>query len=76
MRSILILLTILICASWLFGQNKPGADNVAGSRASQSVGITLLEEKSPLAKEIRGKELPDNDADVPAADEDRLQFRV
>ena len=76
MRSILILLTILICASWLFGQNKPGADNVAGSRASQSVGSTLLEEKSPLAKEIRGKELPDNDADVPAADEDRLQFRV
>jgi outer membrane receptor protein involved in Fe transport len=76
MRSILILLTILICASWLFGQNTPGADNVAGSRSSQSVGSTLLEEKSPLAKEIRGKELPDNDADVPAADEDRLQFRV
>ena len=76
MRSILILLTILICASWLFGQNTPGADNVAGSRSSQSVRSTLLEEKSPLAKEIRGKELPDNDADVPAADEDRLQFRV
>jgi outer membrane receptor protein involved in Fe transport len=76
MRSILILLTILICASWLFGQNTPGADNVAGSRSSQSVGSTLLEEKSPLAKEIRGKELPDNDADAPAADEDRLQFRV
>ena len=76
MRSILILLTILICASWLFGQNTPGADNVAGSRSSQSVRSTLLEEKSPLAKEIRGKELPDNDADAPAADEDRLQFRV
>jgi len=76
MRSILILLTILICASWLFGQNTPGADNVAGSRSSQSVRSTLHEEKSPLAKEIRGKELPDNDADVPAADEDRLQFRV
>ena len=76
MRSILILLTILICASWLFGQNTPGADNVAGSRSSQSVRSTLLEEKSPLAKEIRGKELPDIAADVPAADEDRLQFRV
>jgi outer membrane receptor protein involved in Fe transport len=76
MRSILILLTILICASWLFGQNTPGADKGAGSRLSQSVGSTLPEEKSVLAKEIRGKELPDNDADVPAADEDRLQFRV
>jgi outer membrane receptor protein involved in Fe transport len=76
MRSILILLTILICASWLFGQNTPGADKGAGSRLSQSVGSTLPEEKSVLAKEIRGKELPDNDADVPAPDEDRLQFRV
>ena len=76
MRSILILLTILICASWLFGQNTPGADNGTGSRVSQSVGSTLPEEKSALAKEIRGKELPDNDADVPMVDEDRLQFRV
>ena len=76
MRSILILLTILICSSWLFGQNTPGADNGMGSRVSQSVGSTLPEGKSALAKEIRVTELPNNNADAPAADEDRLQFRV
>ena len=76
MRSILILLIFSICSSFLFGQNTSKADNGAASGASQPSGNTLPGEKSGLAKETPGKVSTDNDADAPAADEDRLQFRV
>jgi len=76
MRSILILLIISICSSCLFGQNPSKADNGTSSGGSQSAGSILPGEKSALTEEIPGKGLPGSDADVPASDEDRLQFRV
>jgi len=76
MRSILILLIILASSNLLFGQYTPKTDNVTGFGVSQSVGSNLPEKQNTLTKELRGKELPGNDADEPAADDDRLQFRV
>ena len=84
MRSTIILLSFLTFTSWLFGQNTTPADNGTSSTASQSVGSALFqpaqdipsEEKSASARDTHGKELLNNDADEPATDENRLQFRV
>jgi len=84
MRSILIHLTLLISTNLLFGQNTLQADNGTRPNVSQSVGsvfyrpiqIINSDENSMSATETNGREMVENDADEPPADEDRVQYRV
>ncbi len=79
MRSILIPLMFLTCTSWLFGQNTLQSDDGTGSKIFPSVGDALsrpAQNIPPSEKNALGAEIHGTDADMPAANDDRLQFRV
>lgn len=74
MRSIFILLILLISTSWLYGASILRTGH--GDDESLSAGNSPVEESNGSVIDRRSNEVPNDEVSEPAADEDRLQFRV